>query len=399
MTLPLAGIRVVDFTHVVSGPLCTRNLALLGADVIKVESPGGGDITRHAGPSVRSGAVPPAFVVFNVSKKSIGIDLRKPQGIVLAKKLIARADIVVENFRPGVMDKLGLGHDQLRTNQPNLIYCSVSGFGQTGSKRALPAFDNIIQAISGMMSVSGLESDGPSQTAFMAADGFSGFLATQAILAALVRRERTGEGDRIDVSMLEAALTLMLVPVGVALVTGERHVRTGNRAFNVGPGADVFPTADGHIALAAFTDVHFAKLWNLIDRPDLAELKEYSTAAGRAANFDQVQEHIRTGLSKKSALDWEYALEEAAIPASAVRKISEVLREPVLKERNFIRSVQSATGGAQVSTLGTGYTFEGSENVEFGAPPALGEHSNEILNALGIDEVGIAELRSLGVVV
>ena len=245
MSSALAGTLVVDFSHVMAGPYASHLLRLLGAEVIKIESPGVGDALRNYGADRRYDGMSPAFIAVNAGKKSLALNLKHPPALAAVRRLIGRADVVLENFRPGVMGRLGLDYESVRALQPRIVYCSVSGYGQSSPRRDWPAIDNIVQATSGMMSLSGENGDGPMRVGFPVVDTLTGQTAAFAIVAALLRRERTGGGEHIDVAMFDAAIAFMTSAVVPYLVTGKTLERTGNIGYSGQPTSAVFEASDG----------------------------------------------------------------------------------------------------------------------------------------------------------
>lgn len=399
MPRPLDGLRVADFTHVLSGPVCTRSLQLLGAEVIKVEPCGAGDIFRRFGPGVSDPTMSPAFAAVNGGKHSIALDLKRPEAQEVARRLIVTSDIVVENFRPGAMDAIGLGYPALSAENPKLIYCSISGYGQDGPLRDAPAFDNVVQSMAGMMMVSGEVGSGATQAGFLPSDSFVGQLAVQAILAALVQRERFELGDHLDVAMLDASLLLMIAVTGPYLISGQRPEKVGNRAFGVGPAVDVFPTAEGEITLGAFTDEHIKKLFALFGCPEHASDERFATEAARRANSEAVKREIAHGLRSRPALEWEEVLNRERVPAAAVREVPEALANPQLRGRDLLRPHSGDGSNSRLQeTLGLGFLAKNIYQAPAAPAPRLGEHTDSILKSLGYEEEQITRLRDGGAV-
>lgn len=391
-TRPLAGIKVADFTHVLSGPVCTRTLQLLGAEVRKIESCGAGDIMRRYGPGSSESAMSPTFRAINGGKRSIALDIKSVGGRAVARRLIDASDIVVENFRPGVMDAIGLGYDTVKEGNPRLIYCSISGYGQHGPLARAPAFDNVIQGMSGMMTVSGEVGSGAVQAGFLPADSFVGHLAAQAILAALVQRERFGVGDHLDVAMLDASLLLMIALTGPYLTGSQRPEKMGNRAFGIGPAVDVFPTAAGELVLGAFTDAHFETLFALFGSPDTATDARFATERARRANAAAVKEAMARGLATRPALEWEGDLLANSVPAAAVRELPEAISLEHLASRGFVRPL------GDERHLGLGFIGRNIEEAAAEPSPVLGEHGDAVLRSIGYSTEEIALLREEGAI-
>ncbi|MBS7703082.1 CaiB/BaiF CoA transferase family protein [Chelatococcus asaccharovorans] len=331
---PLEGFRVLDLTHVLAGPCATHHLRCLGAEVIKVERPGSGDPMRALALQPELGGLPPGFRTLNAGKKSVVIDLATAEGRAAILRLAESADIFVENFRPGVAKRLGLGADDMRSVRPDVIYCSISGWGQSGAYSARGAYDHVIQAATGMMALQGNSSDrAPVKVGFPVVDIATGMAAAEAILAAVIRRLRGDKGPiTIDVSMVDSALSLMSGPASATLATGRAPEKVGNRGFVGSPGAETFATSDGHLSVAANTKGQFATLCRLLGRPELAEPPYLpGNLAGEAflANLatDELREALGAAFAQARASELEVALNAAGVPAARVRDLGEYLAE------------------------------------------------------------------------
>lgn len=387
MTQPLAGIRIADFSHVMAGPYATHLMGLLGAEVIKIE-PKKGDGFRNYGADRRYDGMAPAFIAANAGKKSIALDLKDDKDLSIAREIVARSDIMVENFRPGVIGRLGLGYEEVRKLRNDIIFCSVSGYGQDSPQRDWPAIDNIVQATSGMMMLSGGEGEPPVRVGFPIVDTLTGHTAALAILAALLRRQQSGEGAYIDVSMFDASLAFMTSALTPFLVTGQPMARMGNTGYSGLPTASLFHTADGReISLGVVQQNQFEQLARIIGRQDWLEDGRFSTPDARRANFDALKGEISVIFATKSAIEWERLLSEAGIPCGMVRRVDE--------------AASMAGGGAlislSISGLPEGQTSVAIPNVGFRmtpggvpptaeAPPRLDEHHAEILRWLGMSQ-------------
>ena len=322
MPKPLAGLRVVDFSHVMAGPFATHFLCLLGAEVIKVETPGAGDLFRNYDPDKRYDGMSPAFIAANAGKKSIVLNLKAAADLEAARKLLGTADIVVENFRPGVMAKFGLGYEDAKALRRDIIFCSVSGYGQAGPMRDYPAIDNVVQAVAGVMSVSG-EPDGPPvRMGVPVVDTYAGTLAALAILSAVVQRERFGEGQYIDVAMLDAALVMLVGAVTPYLVKGEVPIRTGNTGFSAQPTAGLFRCGDGElISLGVVQQNQFETLCHVINRTDLVADVRFADVRARRAHFSQLTAILEALFITQPSRHWEDALSQAGVPCGVVRDV------------------------------------------------------------------------------
>jgi CoA:oxalate CoA-transferase len=382
MTQPLAGIYVADFSHVMAGPYATHLLRLLGAEVIKIEAPGKGDAMRHYGADRRYDGMAPAFIAVNAGKKSIALDLKDPQDLELAHRLVARCDVLVENFRPGVMARLGLGPDAARALNPRLVYCSVSGYGQSGPLRDWPAIDNIVQATSGMMSLGGDPEDPPMRVGFPLVDTLTGQTAAFAILAALLRRERGGGGDYIDVAMFDASLAFMASAVVPYLVTGKALARTGNTGYSGQPTSALFTARDGRqVSLGVVQQHQFVALATLLGRGDWLTDPRFSDPDRRRENTPLVQAELGSELRKRDAGEWESLLNEAGIPCGMVRDVGEAISMPHLEARDLCLplSIDAMPDGRNtVSIVNAGFLMQqGGPHVDV-RPPRLGEHDAQI---------------------
>jgi len=368
VTQALKGMTVVDFSHVVAGPLATHFLALNGARVIKIEPPAGDPLRNYTANRAQAG-MSPAFRGINLGKESITLDLKSAAGHAEALDLIRSADILVENFRPGVMERLGLDAATCRAENPRLIYCSVSGFGQSNALSDLAAIDQIVQAMSGLMLLSGNEGDPAMRVGFPVIDTFTGLLAAFAIQTAVVQRERgLVEGQVIDVAMLDAALVMLLSVVNPLLLAGEQPVRTGNLGFSHAPTADTFACAEGEICIGAVEPGQVAKLLDLLDLAPLLERPEFADRIARVENRAAMRTHLAEAFATKSAAEWEALLQDAGLPAARVRSVDEALALPHLATRNLTTGPQ----GAEV--LNAGFLFaESGPGIAEGAP-TLGAH-------------------------
>jgi crotonobetainyl-CoA:carnitine CoA-transferase CaiB-like acyl-CoA transferase len=378
VTKPLLdGVVVCDLTHAYAGPLCTYQLALLGADVIKVEPPQGGDDFRTWAED--------AFMAINAGKRSMTLDLKAEDGREALRRLIARADVVVENFRPGVAARLGLDPEALRREHPRLVYCSITGFGQDGPLRDAPAIEWAVQAASGMTATYLDESDDPLRAGLPVVDAFSGFTAVSAILAALLWRERTGEGAMLDVAMLDAALALLGAPAASA--TNGARPRGLAR-----PGSGRYRARDRLLYVGTVHDKWFARLCELLGAPELAADSRFATAAARFEHREELRGELESRLSERDAADWQRELNEAGIPASVVQTLAEAVHSPHVAHRRLLREVDSPRG--RIATLGSPFALPGADQALPYGVPRLGEHTDEILASLGYDEDAIATLRA-----
>lgn len=394
------GIRCLDFTHVLAGPFCTYQLAVMGAEVIKIESPAQPDMMRNEGASsaLSNDLRGSQFLAQGANKKSLLLDIHQKQGLEIIRSLVEGADVLVENFRGGVMAKLGLDYSSLKKINPTLIYCSMSGFGQTGPKAKHPAYDNVIQAFSGLMAHSGNGDTGPVRVGPPVLDYGTGAQAAFAVASALFQRTRTGKGQHIDVSMLDAALMLMSTSVVDTQITGAAPVPPGNSSLSH-PGYACFDTDDGQIMIGAFTPKQHADLWRALGRCDMAEevaeLGSQALAARLAADRKLMAEVFRLN----NAQHWEDLLNEAGVPAARVRQLDEALAHPQVASRQVLQQPAgfSAEDG-ELKTPVAAFQYEHDGPVVNHHAPPRGHHTTEILQNLGHSDAQIDQLRRDGVI-
>ena len=397
MSKPFAGVRILDFTRYLAGPYGTYQLALLGADVVKIESREG-DETRSQLISSEWAArkMPPGFLAVNANKRSLTLDLRRPEAVAIVQRLVVQADVVWENFRPGVMDKLGVGYDALAALNPRLIYCAVSGFGHTGPERTTAAFDGKLQAMSGIMSITGEPAGGPMRAGFAICDTIGGMTAALAVASALYQRTQTGRGQFVDVAMLDAALAFIPGPVSEYTVAGIEQRQIGNGSVSRKPTANRFRAKGGFIVLAVLTDRQFASLMRTLGRPDALDDPRFKDWPARTANVAALREVIETALATDDPKAWEARLTAADVPCASIWTIDEIVRHPQLEHRDVLQTVDSRYGPMRL--VGAGFRLaHGSPGIER-EPPTLGEHTDEILAEAGYTPAEIERLRRDGVV-
>jgi crotonobetainyl-CoA:carnitine CoA-transferase CaiB-like acyl-CoA transferase len=379
----MEGMRVVDLSHVIAGPTCGHYLAHYGAEVIKIEPPGRGDVLRTGGggrASVDEG-VSVGFATVNAGKRSAAIDLKSPGGPERVRELARGADVFIENFRPGAVARLGLDYDAIRAINPRVVYVSISGYGQEGEWGPRGAYDHVVQAFTGMMSLQGEEGDPPVKVGFPVIDAAAGMTAAQAVLAALLRRERSGEGAYLDVSMVQAAVQLMLSPAVAAAYEGQDRPRPGNRGFSGSPGAATFRCADGWIATAANTPAQFATLCRTLGIDDvlrdatLLDVERLSQGAGFVVPRDLARLHARleTAFSSQSAAALEASLAAQGVPAARVRSLSGFMGEWTAGGMATSPVTRVAYPGGTVVDPGTGAKWDRREPDHPGRAPLLGE--------------------------
>ena len=403
---PLSHIKVLDLSRILAGPWAGQVLADLGADVIKVERPGAGDDTRSWGPPFlkdRDGAETKEagyYLSVNRGKRSVTLSIDKPEGQRIVRALAARADIVLENYKVGTLARFGLGYEDLKAVNPKLIYCSVTGFGQTGPRRDQAAYDFMIQAMGGMMSVTGERDDkpggGPQKVGIPIVDLMTGMYTAVAVLAALARREVSGAGEYIDIGMLDVQVATLANQAMNFLVSGKAPRRTGNAHPNIQP-QDVFACRDGQIALAVGNDGQFAKLCEVLGQPALARDERFAKNASRVRNLAVLHPLIAGLLKERDRSHWVAALDAAGVPAGPINTIPEVFEDQQVKHRQMLVEVPHPLSGT-VPQVASPMRFTAAPLVHDRAPPLLGEHSVEILRDIGLGDAEIEQLRKSGVV-
>ena len=388
MSSALAGTLVVDFSHVMAGPYASHLLRLLGAEVIKIESPGVGDALRNYGADRRYDGMSPAFIAVNAGKKSLALNLKHPPALAAVRRLIGRADVVLENFRPGVMGRLGLDYESVRTLQPRIVYCSVSGYGQSSPRRDWPAIDNIVQATSGMMSLSGENGDGPMRVGFPVVDTLTGQTAAFAIVAALLRRERSGNGEHIDVAMFDAAIAFMTSAVVPYLVTGKTLERTGNIGYSGQPTSAVFDASDGRqLSLGVVQQSQFESLARALKCERWLSDPRFANPDLRRRHSREMRDELDQVFTTQPAATWERQLSAAGVPCGMVRDVGEAVNLQGLDERG-IRiplNVPGLPDKADVEIVNAGFKFSQDSPHIDQPPPRAGEHGEAILQSLGFD--------------
>jgi CoA:oxalate CoA-transferase len=394
----LTGVRVLDLTNVLAGPFAGYQLAQLGADVIKVETPQGGDLARQLGadPELNRRHMGVSFLAQNAGKRSITLNLKSPKGVAAFKRLVATADVVIENFRPGVMDRLGLGTAVLMAAKPDLIYCAISGFGQDGPLRDNPAYDQIIQGLSGVMSVTGDAGSAPLRVGYPVADTMGGITAAFAVAAALVQRGRTGQGEVIDVSMLESTLVAMGWAVSNWLIAGVAPRPMGNENMTAAP-SGTFRTGDGLLNIAANKQEQFVTLCRLIGRDDLPADPRFAEREERKRHRAALTAEIEAALADKPAAEWSPLLNRHGVPAGEVLSVPAVLEHPQLVERGLLQRFETVPGvDRPVRVVRSGFRLASGDPAPSGPPPALGADTGSILAELGYSASEIDALRGEG---
>lgn len=395
----LTGIRVLDLTNVLAGPFCCHQLAHFGADVIKVEAVRRGDLARQLGadPDLNEKLMGVSFLAQNAGKRSVSLNLKHEKGKALLKKLAARADVLVENFRPGVMNRLGLGWELLHKINPKLIYCAISGFGQDGPWTDRPAYDQIIQGTSGVMSITGAQDSAPLRVGYPIADTIGGITAAFAICAALNGRKET-DGVFIDVSMLEAVIATMGWAVSNWLIAGVRPLPQGNENPTSAP-SGAFQAQDGLINIAANKDEQWEALAKHVGRQDLLQRPEYRTREDRKANRLALKAELEQALKARPAAEWAEQLNALGVPAGAVLEVPEILAHDIIAKRGMLAEFAAPPGVKRdITVLRTGVKVDGAPPSVDAPPPRLGEHNVEIYGEIGVSAEEVARLKEEGVV-
>lgn len=395
---PLDGIRVLDLTNVLAGPFCCHQLAHMGADVLKVEMPGSGDLARQLGGDheLNAQGMGVSFLAQNTGKRSLTLNLKHTEGKALLKRLVQSSDVLVENFRPGVMERLELGPETLLAENPELIYCAISGFGADGPMAGFPAYDQIVQGVSGVMSVTGDPEGDPMRVGYPVADTVGGLTAAFAIAAALARPS-PGRGTVIDVSMLESMLSTMGWVVSNHLIAGWQPHRAGNENIAASP-SGVFRARDTSFNIAANKQEQFEALAQLIERPDLLDDPRFASRKGRIENRMELKAVIEDALAARDAADWVRMCMAAGIPAGEVLTLPEALDQPQVLARDLVAGFETPGVERDVRVVRPGFRMDGARPRTSRPPPGLGDHTEEVLEELGLDMAEITQLRQDGVV-
>jgi len=394
---PLAGIRVLDLTNVLAGPFCCHQLAHLGAEVIKVEAAGRGDLARALGadPDLNARGMGVSFLAQNAGKKSVTLDLKHPEGPGLLRRLVRTADVLVENFRPGVMDRLGVGYATLRTENPRLIYCAISGFGQDGPWVSRPAYDQIVQGMAGVMTITGDAASAPLRVGYPIADTIGGLTAAMAISAALNAPER---GTFIDVSMLESVIATMGWVVSNHLIAGVDPAPAGNENLTAAP-SGTFACADGLVNIAANKQEQWEALAGHLGRDDLLDHPDYATREARKASRAALKAELEAVLRTRPVAEWVAELTARGVPAGPVLTVPEVLASAQLAERGMLGVFPEVPGvGRDVTVVRTGVKLDGFPPSVAAPPPQLGADNHAVWGALGLGPDEVEGLKERGAI-
>ncbi len=401
MTKAFEGVRVIDFSQVLAGPFAAGQLALLGADVIKIEQPGQGDQMRTmmANNELAALKLSPTFLGVNTNKRGITIDLKHPDASQIVHRLLSGADVVIENFKAGVIERLGYGYEAVRTVKPDIIYCSISGYGQQGPMAGKAAYDGAIQAASGMMSVTGTPDSGPLRVGYMPVDISTGITAAFAISSALFRRTQTGEGQHLDVAMLDSAMTLLGPNIAKYLMVGQTTERVGNASPTAQGTANTWATMDGHIQMTVITDAMTAKMCAVFEQPELADDPRFASVQGRVEHADEIVAIIAGILAEKSTAAWIESLGNAGVPVAPVHSIDQLMNFPQLEHRGVMMTMPAPPGmEGEITVTGAGFHASNGEPEGTRAGPLLGQHTDEVLAEIGYDDDAIRAFRETGAI-
>jgi crotonobetainyl-CoA:carnitine CoA-transferase CaiB-like acyl-CoA transferase len=392
----LTGVRILDFSQVLAGPFATQLMAQLGAQVIKVEQPVGGDMTRGL-MSASSDGMAPSFLAANLGKRSLTLDLKNPKAKEIVHKLVAEADVLVENFKPGTIERLGFGFEAMKAIKPDLVYASISGFGQTGPRANLPAFDGAIQAYSGMMSISGHAETGPVRSGYFSVDMSTALNAAFAITAALLRRTNTGEGQRVDVSMLDTAMFMQSPQMTGYLVTGKAPELNGNASPTKQPTSNVFASSNGYVQVIAMKETQVHALFTELGMPE--RYAEFNEPTVRLARRDEVHGLIAPMIAAQTTEYWLEALDAIGVPVSAIQDFPTIAEEPQLAHREvFVEQAHHLHPNESVKVVRAAHVAEpGNPSIQ-GPTPTLGAHTDDILGELGYSVDQIKAMRDEGMV-
>lgn len=394
------GVRVIDFTQAIAGPFATYQLALMGADVIKIEQPGSGDQGRQMYPldeGLRANGYSAIYLSANAGKRSLTLDLKHPDAGEIIRRLVRDADVVVENFKAGTMDRMGYGWDALRQINPKLIYCAVTGFGQDGPRAQAAAYDPTIQALSGMMAVNGTEGTGPMRVGAIVVDMASAISAAFAVAGALFKRERTGVGAKIDLSMQDVGASLTS-PNLLQTAFGFEPALMGSRSLSGNPVADTHPTKDGVLLLMPAIEAQTAKVWAVIERPEMGNDPRFAALEARIENEEACLSMLHEALAADTSANWERRFAAAGVPAAEVLRLPDVLDDPQLAHRGTIKETVSPSDGRALPYANTPFKVTGEETGANCPPPLVGGDTDAVLGEIGYDEAEIDAYRAKGVV-
>ena len=403
MKQAFAGIKVLAVTRVVAAPFAAYQLAMHGADVIHVEHPVDGDSARTSGnlpTPFHEAKMAYNFLAYNANKRSMTLAINTPAGQEVFRRMAERADVVIENLKGGTMARYGIGYEDLKKSNPRIVFCSVTGYGQTGPKKGDPAIDGVIQAVSGMMSITGTPETGPLKSGSTIVDYTTGYVAALAIATALFQRASSGEGQAIDVSMLETAMTMMGGEVLRAITANETPPRVGNASGKAAYVSNTYPCKEGHLSIAASTAIRRARLWKAIDACDIPLDPRFATPAAVGMNIKALDEEIARRLSTRTAGEWEEILNAAGVPAMEVIPLARAVHHPQLTHREFFHRFDDSdeTGLPPFAVPTSPYRLAASPATIHSMPPRHGQHTDEVLAEFGFSREQIARLRGEGIV-
>ncbi len=400
MFTPLKGRKVIDLTQVLAGPYCSYQLGLLGADIIKVEPQDGGDWARIGGPdaALSDAGLAAGFLTQNAGKRSIAIDLKRPEGVALVLDMVGQADVFLENFRPGTAGRLGLDLATVQARNPSIVYASLSAYGQDGPMGGRPAYDHVIQAVSGIMQLTGAPETLPNKVGAPYVDYATGMNGAFAVLSALMEKDRTGKGQRVDVAMLDSALLLMASHMTGAATSGNIPQASGNEAFSGSPTSGVFKTKDGDLALAANNERQYPRLLQAIGRADLATDPRFANRDAKKANAPALRQVLAETFLTETADTWEEKLSAADVPAGRVRDIGEAMNSPQVKQRGLMYEYVIAGTNQKTQAPTLGFKANGSMPAAKSPAPRLGADADSVLKDFGMRDAAVAALRTSGVV-
>lgn len=400
MFQPLKGLRVVDLSQVLAGPYASYTLALLGAEVIKIEKPGVGDWTRQGPtfPNLAGKKMGFAFMTLNAQKKSVTLDLKTPEGVDAAKRLVGTADVFLENHTPGVAERLGLGFDDVRALKPDIVYCSVSAFGQDGTFRNRSAYDHVIQGMCGIMLTTGAKGAGPTKVGAPYVDYATGMNAALAVLAGILEVRRTGQAVHVDVAMLDTALTLMASLMTMHLSAGWVPEQSGNEAWSTSPSSGAFETSDGCLMLAANNDRQFQRMCRAIGCPEISADSRWAKEEHRRQNAKALRALLEARFLTRSAAEWEIVLNDASVPASRVRRLDETLKEPHMSDRQVTCALPIQEDGPPIHVPSLSFKADGHALHPQTPPAELGADTAAVLSEIGYSQDDLRVLRDRKVI-
>ncbi|MBH0228911.1 CaiB/BaiF CoA transferase family protein [Halobacillus yeomjeoni] len=395
MRAPLEGIRVLDLSRVLAGPYCSMILGDLGAEVIKVEAPGGSDETREWGPPFQGG-VSAYYICANRNKQNITVNLKTGQGKEIIRQLIQKSDVLLHNFKTGTMERFGLDYDSVKEWNPKLVYCSITGFGETGPYKHLPGYDFIIQAMSGLMSITGNETSGPQKMGVAITDILTGLYACIGIQAALLERKHSGSGQKIDLSLYDAAISSLVNIGSNYLMSGQPPIRLGNHHANIVP-YQTFASNDGEMVIAVGNDQQFKALCEIVGLPELAVDSRFHDNRSRVSNRSELSNLLQQAFAKRPTHYWQEKCHQTSIPFGPIQSVSDLPSDPQLKERNMFISSHHPKAG-QISMIGSPLKLSRTPVEVTHHPPEPGEHTVEILAALGYSRESINQMKEKNII-